>query len=276
MIAPRFLLQSYGEQLDHVVQTRYAILSILAYAPHGIIPEIVLYTDREEAFLDLRKWVELRLLTPHQIAEWQGPYRFVHRLKLLLLLHDLDRGEPIPRVYLDSDTFFVQSWGTLLTHIGEKEAVMHKREYHIGTHGSGQMKRFRRRIRPLRYKDRALPVDIWMWNAGVIGFMPGHRPLLEEALAIVDTIYPRIPKHYIEQYAVSLLFQEHLSLHEASPWITHYWNAKPFYTHAIQQFFERNTSLESQIAALKTHPLSSPPEKRRKGLWGWLIRKRFS
>jgi hypothetical protein len=65
-----------------------------------------------------------------------------------------------------------------------------------------------------------------MWNAGVLGFSTDHAYLLEDVLAFTDFVYPRFPKHVVEQFAFSLYFQNTSQIHTAHTHIYHYWNLK--------------------------------------------------
>lgn len=65
-----------------------------------------------------------------------------------------------------------------------------------------------------------------MWNAGVLGISPQDGPLLQRVLSLTDALYPRYPKHIIEQFAFSVVLQEAQNLHSAAPWVLHYWNFK--------------------------------------------------
>ncbi|MCS7161859.1 MAG: hypothetical protein NZ958_00825 [Bacteroidia bacterium] len=251
MASVRFLFQSYGSDSAISLQTRYAILSILAHAPPEAAYSVALYTDQPALFPEWWEGLEVHTLQPGQIRAWQGPHHFVHRLKLVLLLHDASHFPAEVRFYLDGDTYFQRGWGDLVALVGPGAAVLHKMEYFIATQATGQMRRFRRRSRPLRYRGAPIPLDIWMWNAGVIGFHSSHVPLLEEAIQFVDEIYPQLRKHYIEQYAVSLFFQRHLRLYSAEPWIVHYWGEKPAYTRAIEAFFQRPLSLGQRLEAIR-------------------------
>ncbi len=82
-----------------------------------------------------------------------------------------------PVLYLDGDTFFTQNYQLLLGQITEKHVLMHIREYTVDTHTTGQMKRFRENMKKLSFEGKPIDLSVFMWNAGVIGFMPVYSPL---------------------------------------------------------------------------------------------------
>lgn len=135
---------------------------------------------------------------------------------------------------------------------------MHIREYSVQTHTTGQMKRFRKNIKPLRFQNQPIDLDVFMWNAGVIGFLPIHVPVLEKVVQFVDEIYPKYSKHIIEQFAVSYFFQKQYTIQPCDAYITHYWNQKPEYTQAIQKFLAEHPSLDNTLVSIQKQGTVKP------------------
>jgi hypothetical protein len=97
--------------------------------------------------------------------------------------------------------------------------------------------------------SRQLPdaLEMDMWNAGTIGFSREHAPLLQEVLGLTDGLYPRFPRHTVEQFAFGYTYQWHgLHIHAAAPYLFHYWNLKEFRV-ILERFFEKYTTLPSML-----------------------------
>ncbi|MCS7027223.1 MAG: hypothetical protein NZ519_00520 [Bacteroidia bacterium] len=248
--------QSYGN-LEGYTQTLYSILTALAFAPQERI-EIHLYTDKPAAFELIQSHVHFHILTPKIIQSWRGTHDFTHRLKIMMLLNLHEQFSQNPILYLDGDTFFTQNYSPVLEQITDKSIVMHVREYFVGTHRTGQMKRFRKNMKKLTFEGCPINLNVYMWNAGVIGFLPVHVPVLRKVIEFVDEIYPKYPKHIIEQFAVSYFFQQNFTIQPSNSYITHYWNKKSEYTQAIQIFLSRYSDASAALSAIQQQGVVAP------------------
>src|SRR5512138_2218415 len=115
--------QAYG--LEEIrVQALYLAHSALA-RPGDVDLRVHLYVDEPGFFRAVADRAELHALTPERIRDWQGPLRFVHRLKAKMI-EDLVAAHPAdPILYLDADTFFTGDVSAVFDRIGPGRGVMH-------------------------------------------------------------------------------------------------------------------------------------------------------
>jgi hypothetical protein len=169
------------------------------------------YTDSPEQFADICG--EVNHVSPETLAAWKGPRDYAFRPKLVFLAEDLRRhGQRI--VYVDGDTFFLQSPSRLFERIGEQRAVMHCLEDDV----PAEM------LRELQssMSDASGPPLPAIWNAGVIGVQASHAGALEEALRICDDIYGTREVFTAEQYAIGCALARHGAIATAQDVVYHY------------------------------------------------------
>jgi hypothetical protein len=261
--------QSYGNEQGHF-QTLYSILTALAFSSQNT--EIHLYTDNPTAFKLVQEEIEFHVLDANIIQQWRGIHDFTHRLKIMMLLDIHSKFPESAVLYLDGDTFFTQNYTELLDTLTEKTVLMHVREYPVATHTTGQMKRFRKNMQKLIFENQAIDLNVFMWNAGVIGFMPVHVPVLQKVVQFVDEIYPQYPKHIIEQFAVSYFFQKEYQIQACDIYITHYWDKKPEYTKSIQEFLGCHSESRQAIFAIQKQGVIQPAIVQKLKWWQKLFR----
>jgi hypothetical protein len=215
-------------------QALYAAYSALAWRGDAPV-EVHLFTDRPEVFAPLAGRVALDPLPPERAREWVRPFGLVFRMKPLALEDLFARFPGEACLLLDSDTFFKGPLGAALGRIGPGRSVMHVREYPPLEKDSLEMRNFRRRMRRARFRGSPVPLDPWMWNAGVVGLHPDDRPLLREWLDFIDEVYPANQKGSVEQYGISWLLQRPgRALAAVDDVVEHYYPDKDRYLAAIR------------------------------------------
>ena len=233
---------AYGRS-DIFHECKYALLRLIAVydALQIAPPEIIVYTDRPGEFLLFqdRLTLHIREITMDQVREWRGSIDFVFRPKIEMLL-DVTARFSGKLLYLDCDTYCLQSLEGLFDALTDEQVVMHTCEGPIGSLTNIHIKKWRTFLRRTPGFTDALGMD--MWNAGTIGFTPRHAPLLHEVLRATDDLHPRFPRHTVEQFAFGYVFQKHgLRITEAAPYLFHYWNLKE-YRVILERFFEKYAS----------------------------------
>src|SRR5262249_51101012 len=78
--------------------------------------------------------------------------------------------------------------------------------------------------------------DMEMWNAGIMGFNSSKRFLFDKILALLDDLYDKYERHYMEQVAVAHFFGQQSPM-PCEDYIFHYWNFKEFRI-PLQKFFD--------------------------------------
>jgi hypothetical protein len=204
-MSDRLVLLAVGRE-DILLQARYAAASALAWS-EGAPIAVHVYTDRPEAFAPLGSRVETELVSPERLRGWRGRWDFLYRIKPALL-QDALRAAPGRVLFVDADTYWKGPVADAFARFGDGgAAVMHLREYHVGSSDTGQMRRFRRRLARSRFRGGPVEADRWMWNSGAVGLVPAHLPLVEQWMDFVDQVFPTNPKPIVEQFGLSLVLQ---------------------------------------------------------------------
>ena len=235
MSSPVLVYQAYG----HADILHEAVLSVasalkLQSIEHDFI--VVIYTDAPDYFKQfLPSSVQYIIVPPKKWEEWKGNQQFVHRAKIMMLLDAVERFEG-DFLYCDTDTYFLSSPSSLFYSIEKGDLVMHVDE---GSLHNSKNKVFQKLEKFLIAHARfAIPVDMHMWNAGVLGFKSSDSSLLREVLKLSDELYQAYPKHVMEQLAFSF----HFGLRNrvaCGNQVFHYWDFKE-YRSVLRSFFEKH------------------------------------
>lgn len=271
MTARLLVLQAYGNARI-VQEARFAVLTYLHYAAKHEDPwNIVIYTDKPEAFADLGGSVVTEPMDAARLRAWRGGIDFVHRVKLEVLLDCLHRHAGT-LLYVDSDTWFEEDPWLLYERIGRADAVMHECEARLDEEPNGVLRKMHRFVRGTSFllpsgERVQMSGATEMWNAGVIGLDASvAAPLLERALALTDAMHAQYQKHVTEQLAVSWVLQTEMQLHAASDVVHHYWRSCAEVEKILDVFFREHAGLplpQLAEAASKLKPRVSPAPKRR-------------
>ena len=251
---------------DVHVQALYAAYSALAWRG---APELKghVYTDAPDFFLPLAGRLQVHGLTAGKVRAWRGPGNYPFRIKIAALAEAALEHAEEPVLFADSDTFFVADFDALFDRIGPGNAVLHRKEYAVLAHSTGQLRRFRRRMSRFHFRGSAIDLNADMWNSGAIGLHPSQFHLLHTVLAFIDAISPHYKKQLVEQYAVAYFLQKNAQVHACDDLLFHYWAQKPEYQAEIEPRLQRWKAmpLESALAELRAQPIVLPPYQPRHG-----------
>lgn len=236
----RLLYQAYGSA-DIVNECKYSLLRLYeTYKAHQQKPpSVIIYTDQPEAFDSFHEHLALILkkITAEQIKHWKGPHNFVHLVKIEVI-KDCLVHYPGKIIYTDTDTICEKPLNEIFNTISASAVYFHEYE---GTLASPAFKKWRRFFKTNEvpgFKDYS-PLNIEMWNAGVIGLETAHVPLLSEVYTLTNNLYIRYPKHIAEQLSFCYVFQRHsIKIKSAETYIFHYWNLKE-YRQLLARFFDK-------------------------------------
>ena len=225
------ILQCYGYEAVFL-ECAYALMSLSRlYKPEDFTnTEICIYTDKPEwfdRFADCPLPLHFRKMDAALIKQWRGEIDFVHRIKIELLL-DFTKNRTGNILYADTDMVFLQKLDDVWNGIAPGELYMHMQEGKISEKGNPLFRKldtFLRSSKALKAEGTPL-CDLYMWNAGILGFHTSHRELLQKALEYTDSEHPKFPKHIIEQFAFSIQFSSKGNIKSALPYALHYWNMK--------------------------------------------------
>ncbi len=276
--------QAYGAEAI-LQECLWSLLSLARRMPAAEWPLVVIYTDRPDWF---KAWpipvpIDFQQVDAATIQAWRGPHQFVHRFKIEMLL-DVQRRYPNPVLYLDTDTEFTQSPAHLLQRIAAGDRFMHVSE---GSLARAQQPVLNKLLSFFRkqgaFPELSLQVSpqTEMWNAGVLGVPAPGTELPDRALQLTDALYPKYPKHIVEQFAFSVAYQEHSTVHSAAPWIFHYWNFKEWrlWLAAFLDRF-RNAGWDELVHQSSLLPIHVPLQEKMgfyqgRSLWGKIRKERW-
>lgn len=273
------IYQAYGRE-DIIRQSVFSAASLLKKFP-DFSDRIVFYTDQAahlREFFGSDNRISIVEISKGDLAAWGGPHKFIHRIKLEILL-DASRKWPGNILYLDGDTLFVESPEEILERLRQNYTLMHVREYTFKT-AQGVLPRkiakFAQRTRftlptgqVLRFTE-----DTAMWNAGVIGVPSDHRQLIERALQLTDVLYEKYKKHVMEQLAVSYCLGESSEVMPTDDVILHYWDKKAFYQEKIDQALSSKKNIQQLLQDFPDISTWVPPaQPPKQSFWKRLSRK---
>jgi hypothetical protein len=251
------LYLSYGRG-PHADETLYSMLTLgrfPASAFDGITIRIV--TDQVELFEPLG--FEVIPLSATTLEEWQGPYRFIHRCKIMALKLVLERfgGKCL---LVDGDTYLRKPPGRLFRRLGPGHSMMH------GIEGRLARSRHEFNHRNAAVLEGRLPgyhpaIDLAhgsstvQWNAGVVGLDAAHLPLLDEVLGLTDYLLTQTYTTVLEQLAFSIILAARTKLGPSRDVIFHYNNAPD------------RSSFRSRLPDLLAESAGLPPRERARWLY---------
>lgn len=226
------IFQSYGDETI-LQECVFALLTLSYWYPDGLPDnvQVWIYTDKPDYFLKFNCPIPLHFgkMNATLIRQWRGSIDFVHRVKIELL-RDFVKDHAGNILYLDTDICFLQPLEPLLQGIDNGQVYMHVMEGIIAQEGNPIFRKLNAFLKnnnsfTINGQHINIPANIAMWNAGVLGFKT-QESQLDKVLAFTDELYPRFPKHVVEQFAFSVFFQNNSNVYSAAPYILHYWNLK--------------------------------------------------
>ncbi|HEY6938567.1 MAG TPA: hypothetical protein VI424_15515 [Terriglobales bacterium] len=248
------------------VQALYAAYSALAWKG-ALDLQAHVYTDAPEIFQPLAGHIQVHELTAENLRAWRGPGHYPFRIKIAALEEATRTYAEERTLFADSDTFFFSDLAQVFARIGPANAVLHRREYAVMSHPTGQLQRFRKRMSKFHFRGSAIDLNADMWNSGAIGLHPSQFHLLHTILAFIDAISPHYKKQLVEQYAVAYFLQKNAQVHSCDDVLFHYWAQKAEYQQPIEPRLQRWKSmpLDEALAELRADRIVLPPFQPRHG-----------
>lgn len=260
-------LQSFGRENEYK-RAILTTLSFFAWTGKNKGTNVFLFTDRPEYFAsyfhDLP--VEYILLTPEKVAAMRGKIDFLHRMKIAVIEEAFSRSGA-DLLYADSDTFFTADPTPLMEQVTPGKSFMHEWEYRFEDVRDWKLpagKSFRdflaliesRTFQGADGSAFSITPEHSSWNAGVMMFHAAHAHFIPDVYALTDQFYPASLNHASEQYAFSVVLQQHTDLRSCAGVNYHYWYR--IKKQITDQFLAerlthqwKGTALESKIADVK-------------------------
>ena len=238
----------------------YSLYSLYALKEHYAI---IIYTNKAsylKQYAPSSLNITYREVSQQEIENWKGPFNFVHRFKIKMLLDVIKHLEGSHAIlYLDADTTIRCSLLHTFQEIEKGILWMHTNEGSITKNKKNKIfLKTTRYIQSNQTYSNKIPMVQNMWNAGALGFQSTDKHLLEKVLELTDQIYSEFSKHIVEQLAFSIVFsdQPNRALKALDNEIFHYWNFKEF-RNTLKGFFNIN----QEEAAIKKEYLKIDPEE---------------
>ena len=248
------------------VQALYATYSALAWKG-ALDLQVHVYTDAPAIFEPLAGHIQAHEITAGKVRAWRGPGNYPFRIKIAALSEATSRYAEERLLFADSDTFFFADLAPVFARIGPANAVLHRKEYAVMSHPTGQLQRFRKRMGKFHFRGSAIDLNADMWNSGAIGLHPSQFHLLHTVLAFIDAISPRYKRQLVEQYAVAYFLQKNAQVRACEDVLFHYWAQKAEYQQAIEPRLQRwkPVPVEDALAELRADRIVLPPFQPRHG-----------
>jgi hypothetical protein len=266
----RYVTLAYGDAPGVYRQSLMLLLSLVAYAPEPY--ELLVATDRPECYVWFGTRVEIEYLDFARLAAWRGPEPFSMRQKLELARaaiptpeSGLSRTLPAATVLLDADVLAVKPLDRFAARLAAGDLFMHRMEYVL----SESRRRGNRQLwSSLRRADSfAFRKDDAMWNSGVLALPTADRPLLDQSIALYDSLAAAGLRHFAtEQLVEGVILGRTGRLHPADDCFVHYWGNKPGYDAEIARrladAFIEGMSVKDAAAHYTARPIDIPVEVR--------------
>jgi hypothetical protein len=251
-----------------------AVLSISSLAEKGPLPgKILVYTDRPDEFKNLP--VEPVLLTKSRIKSWQGPYGFMHRMKIELLRELLREGRG-HLIFVDSDTVWRDGPARICEFLHDGCVVLQDREHKLSEAFFPEYLAVLSDTGLL--KKEGLPVTaqrpLWMFNTGVVGLPSAMNPdVLEDALRMCDLLARSVPfkMTWVEQTAYSYIFQSlGMEIRTCAEEVLHYWRDSFEFSRLIKKCSQDELT-ELGKAPDRVLELIEEGRRRKRSFWNQLL-----
>ncbi|GEM_PF-1428289 len=228
-----------GHTPELLVQLEASILRCASLMPDG--STIHLYCEDGKPY---ENWpVKIEKRTSDQYEQWKGTHQFFWRIKIQIIL-EMVRNFPDDRIlYLDADTLALdlakvntQLERTNLMHLNEGalRALSTKTERLMSQQITGK------HAHGIEFND-----SMEMFNAGVVGLMPGQSRPMELALCLCDTwLEWKVTPRLIEQLALSVALNTSGALGTCSESIGHYWSTKDWWTPYLRAWLDQHAAMD--------------------------------
>lgn len=230
--------QSYGSDIIYK-QTLFSNFTLKYYLTETEIDfpyRIIVYTDKPELFSKYN--IETSLISQDLIQEWKGKYNFLHRVKIKII-EDVVRKYNDTIIYIDSDTYFINSPITLFKSISSKISLMLNNEGQISKNNQKLFFKFLSNKTILDIGNN----NLFMWNAGMIGIDKSNSHLIKKILVLNDKIYEKFYRHIVEQFSFSYYLQKYTKIYSCDDYVVHYCGDKELVVEIISHFLETQKSL---------------------------------
>lgn len=259
----------YG-QIEVCEQALFSVISLLSKSKSNSFSKVLIYTDHPAVFENYFSESDKVKIINHskeEFLKWRGEINFSLRVKLEILIDAFEKYSG-SIVFVDADTHYLSDPAPLWSFIDENNSLMHLRENMLSEGKDPLTKKICKFAQKNKFEISGVMIPLSestiMWNSGVIGVSASNKNLFLDALKLTDKMYKIYPKHIMEQLALSILLTWKTKVHASDHVIYHYWNQKPEYQTAIQNFLNKNSNLQSALDCYDNFTFPNPPLAPRK------------
>ncbi|WP_126546969.1 hypothetical protein [Hymenobacter amundsenii] len=244
--------------MDFKNEAIFSILSYLEICDNADKLTIIVYTDSAlyfESVLGQQGNIIYEEIDSAQWQAWRGDIDFVHRAKIEVIKHALEKnGGNI--LYLDSDTFFLKDPKPIYNAIESGIHFLHVREGLIANGSPLHIAIYDFLMAHPAEEWSAISIHTAMYNAGAIGLSRKDLKLLIQTISLTDKLYRAYPSHVMEQLAFSIVLNQNGPAGEVAPFVLHYWHMKEVRSE-LDKFFGENAGkpLPILLARLREFPI---------------------
>ncbi len=255
----------FGNQLAIHQQANFSILTLLANGGDSF-GNIIVITDAPDYYENIQSdKLIVELIDDETLTRWKGKYNYIFRAKIKALDFVINKYPSQSLLYLDSDTFVVNSLNTIQKQLSENYYLLHVNEGRLSESRKNTQKSIWKSIKNKTFSSIKIKPNLCMWNAGIIGIpAQNNEAYIKLILALSDKIYEtNIKKKLVEQLSFSIVLQEQEKFIECEKEIGHYWGNKEEWNAKISSFLLsnhlKNRTFKQEIAAISSFKLQALP-----------------
>ncbi len=240
----KFVYLLVGSNPKYQTELRYSIATLLAEIPEAA-GNIHVYTDNPAMLAADSHHLNTMELSDSMFHLGNGSKYFFKAKPSVVL--DALRTFGRPCVFLDTDTFVMRGFGRALKRKLQRGAVMDR---YLGRNPFPECIGLETKLpsgKVYRYDAKKTV----MYNSGVIGVRPDHAPAIEDAISIIDAIWPLSYErtHIQEQYAIN----EALHIHGAHIGVMH-WSVKHYCSRWEKRYMHWRFQRMADVASIPVRP----------------------
>jgi len=204
----------------------------------------IIFTDKIDFFskfkLSVQKYCKIILMDlskDNLLSNWKGEPPDNFRIKLKSLEYCCEKFLDSKVLLLDSDTVFIAHPDDVFAKISITNSLFHEYEGRPEFNKTPGHRHFLNFIKDFKFdlnekrSNFNFPVDMDLYNAGVIGLESRNVFLVKEALAIHNVIFEKTKFYYTEQLSITYTVQNKTKIQLADKEIAHYWYYKEIQTY---------------------------------------------
>ncbi|MFN2458312.1 MAG: hypothetical protein ABR502_08945 [Chitinophagaceae bacterium] len=242
-----YLLYQALQSTDLVNECRYSLLKYLSV--YNLKPpantSVVIYTDQPAMFEEFESFFhgfEMQPVDAEEKKMWRGTQNSTERLKIHVL-RDFFETYTGNVLYCDTNTYALAPIDGIFQNISSGIVHLHEEK-----HPEKWQHIFRDKSIDINGEKVQLNVTMKFFDTAIIGVNSNVKPLLNNIVALNDSIYNQFTQNNTEDFAFSYYLQLLHTIKTSNHVIAHYYNLNEF-QELLRVFFKKNEeeSIPNQI-----------------------------